>query len=111
MLRVEDLQFRRGPDVLFEHLSFVVHPGQRVAIAGRNGVGKSTLFQLIRGQLQPDAGELTLPEGWTTGYMEQEAEVTQQPALEYVVDGHEALRAVERQLAACENPTTQAQLH
>ncbi len=111
MLRAEDLEFRRGADILFEHLSFVVHPGQRVAIAGRNGVGKSTLFQLIRGQLQPDAGELTLPEGWTTGYMEQEAEVTQQPALEYVVDGHEALRAVERQLAACENPTTQAQLH
>ena len=36
---VEDLEFRRGEEVLFESLSFVVHAGQRVALAGRNGVG------------------------------------------------------------------------
>jgi ATP-binding cassette, subfamily F, member 3 len=110
MLRAEELQFRRGPDILFENLSFVVHPGQRVAIAGRNGVGKSTLFQLIQGNLQPDGGELTYPDGWNVGHMEQEAEVTDQPALEYVVDGHAALRKTEHELAKCSEPNRQAQL-
>ena len=110
MLRAENLLFRRGADVLFEQLNFVVHPGQRVAIAGRNGVGKSTLFQLIRGELHPDTGELFLQEGWQIGYMEQESTITQQPALEYVVDGHAALRAVEKQLETCSDANKQAQL-
>ena len=111
MLRAESLEFRRGQELLFEQLSFIVHPGQCVAIAGRNGVGKSTLFQMIMGELEPDKGELSMPGTWTIGHMEQEAEVTQRPALEYVVDGHSAMRDVEARLLTTEDPTALAQLH
>lgn len=111
MLRAENLQFRRGQEVLFEHLSFIVHPGQRVAIAGRNGVGKSTLFQLILGQLEADDGELEVPSQWAVGHMEQETEVTDRPALEYVVDGHQQLRKVEQQISTTQDSTKLAQLH
>lgn len=111
MLRAEDLQFKRGDEVLFEALTFVVHPGQRVALAGRNGVGKSTLFQMIMGEHVADQGELTMPAGWTVGYMEQEAEVTERPALEYVVDGHSELRRVEQKLHSTQDADQLAQLH
>ncbi|MEE4282101.1 MAG: ATP-binding cassette domain-containing protein, partial [Pseudomonadales bacterium] len=111
MLRADNLQFRRGQEVLFEHLNFIVHPGQRVAIAGRNGVGKSTLFQLILGELEIDDGELEVPTQWVVGHMEQEAEVTDRPALEYVVDGHQQLRKVEEALAHTQEPNKLAQLH
>ncbi len=111
MLRADNLQFRRGQEVLFERLSFIVHPGQRVAIAGRNGVGKSTLFELILGQLEADDGELEVPSQWVIGHMEQEAEVTDRPALEYVVDGHQQLRDVEQQITITKDPTQLAQLH
>jgi ATP-binding cassette subfamily F protein 3 len=111
MLRADNLQFRRGQEVLFEHLDFIVHPGQRVAIAGRNGVGKSTLFQLILGELEIDDGELEVPTQWVVGHMEQEAEVTDRPALEYVVDGHQQLRKVEEALAHTQEPNKLAQLH
>ncbi len=111
MLRSETLQFKRGDELLFENLSFVVHPGQRVAVAGRNGVGKSTLFELILGQLNSDVGDLTYPTGWTIGYMEQEAEVTDRAALEYVIDGHKALRRVERSIATEQNEHKLATLH
>jgi ATP-binding cassette, subfamily F, member 3 len=111
MLRADNLQFRRGQEVLFEHLNFIVHPGQRVAIAGRNGVGKSTLFQLILGELDIDDGELEVPTQWVIGHMEQEAEVTDRPALEYVVDGHQQLRKVEDALAHTQEPNKLAQLH
>ncbi|NKC00570.1 MAG: ATP-binding cassette domain-containing protein [Pseudomonadales bacterium] len=111
MLRSETLQFKRGDELLFENLSFVVHPGQRVAVAGRNGVGKSTLFELILGQLHSDIGDLTFPASWSIGYMEQEAEVTDRPALEYVIDGHKELRRVERGIATEQNETKLAMLH
>jgi ATP-binding cassette subfamily F protein 3 len=111
MLRAENLQFRRGSEVLFEQLSFVIHAGQRVAIAGRNGVGKSTLFQLILGQLQPDAGELNVPEGWRLAYMQQEVPVTQRRALEFAVDGHHRLRQTEEALKHTSDPHEQARLH
>ena len=99
MLRAEGLQFNRGDELLFENLNFVIHPGQRVAVAGRNGVGKSTLFQLILEQLQADTGDITRPPGWTIGYMRQEVEITDRQALEYVIDGHAVLRDTERKLA------------
>jgi len=97
--------------VLFEHLDFVVHAGQRVAIAGRNGVGKSTLFQLILKQLQSDVGHLTLPEDWRVAHMQQEVAITERAALAFVVDGDRRLREVEARLSHTEDPNLQARLH
>ena len=111
MLRVEKLQFRRAGVVLFEDLDFVVHPGQRVAVAGRNGVGKSTLFQLILGHLQADHGEITFPAHWRVGWMKQEVTPTEREALEYVIDGDTALRETEQALAQTEDPDRLAELH
>ncbi|MEQ9452643.1 MAG: ATP-binding cassette domain-containing protein [Pseudomonadales bacterium] len=111
MLRADEVSFRRGDEVLFENLSFVVHPGQCVAVAGRNGVGKSTLFNLIRGQLSTDTGELSYPQNWQLGWLEQEVTPTQRPALDYVVDGHRKLREVEAQLEATKDSEAQALDH
>lgn len=111
MLRADEVSFRRGDEVLFENLSFVVHPGQCVAVAGRNGVGKSTLFNLIRGQLSTDTGELSYPQNWQLGWLEQEVTPTQRPALDYVVDGHRKLREVEAQLEATRDSEAQALNH
>lgn len=111
MLRSESLQFKRGDDLLFENLSFVVHPGQCVAVAGRNGVGKSTLFKLILGQLHSDIGELDYPASWALGYMAQESQVTDRAALEYVIDGHGRLRKVERALETEKSEAKLATLH
>jgi len=111
MLRAEALEFRRGAELLFDGLDFIIHPGQCVAIAGRNGVGKSTLFQIIMGELEPDNGELDIPSQWVIGHMAQEAEVTQRPALEYVVDGHTQMREIEARLERTQEPHALAQLH
>ena len=111
MLRAQSLTFKRGDQVLFEDLSFVVHPGQRVAVAGRNGVGKSTLFKIILGELGIDTGELDIPPGWRIGQMRQEVEATARPALEYVVDGHSRLREIEQALDTTTDNDTLARLH
>jgi ATP-binding cassette subfamily F protein 3 len=102
LLQVIDISLKRGPQTLFEHLSCTVHPGHKVGLVGRNGAGKSTLFELILGRLQPDDGDVLVPSDWRVAHMAQHVTVTDRPALAYVIDGHQALRAVERKITAAE---------
>ncbi len=73
MLHINDLTFRYGGRVLFDRATAVVSKGHRVALVGRNGTGKSTLLKLIAGQLQTDAGAITVPSGTKIGMVAQEA--------------------------------------
>ena len=98
MLRVQDLKFERGDDVLFAGVTLVVYPGQRVAVVGRNGVGKSTFFNLVLKKLEASGGEVDFPEDWQLGYMAQEVEISDRPAIEFVIDGHKELRKTEKPL-------------
>src|SRR4051794_24748223 len=100
MLRIDDITLRRGARVLLEHASMVVHPGQKVGLVGANGSGKSSLFALIRNELHSDAGEVYMPPRWVLAHVAQETPALDQPALEFVMDGDEELRAIERELAS-----------
>ena len=51
MLTITDLSLQRGGVWLLENVNLTVQPGQRVAIVGANGAGKSSLFKLLLGQL------------------------------------------------------------
>jgi ATP-binding cassette subfamily F protein 3 len=97
LLRIDDITLRRGARVLLEGASMHVHPGHKVGLVGANGSGKSSLFALIRGELHADAGEVAIPPRWVLSHVAQETPAIERPALEFVIDGDEELRAIERE--------------
>ena len=99
MLSFRDVSLRRGGQVLFSGVGFIVHAGQKVGLTGANGAGKSSLFALIRGELTPDTGGIGLPAGLTVAHVAQETPPDPRPALDYVLDGDRELRELEAALA------------
>ncbi|MFT6123242.1 MAG: ATP-binding cassette subfamily F protein 3 [Oleiphilaceae bacterium] len=102
MLKINALTLRRGPEPLLEEADATVHGGQRVAIIGANGAGKTSLFKLILGELSPDSGDFSLPGRCRIAHMEQEVSAGDRLALDHVLDGHRLLREYEKALKAAE---------
>lgn len=102
MLTITDLSLQRGGVWLLDSVALTVQSGQRVAIVGANGAGKSSLFQLLLGQLAPEQGSVSLPGGCRIAHMAQEVEATGRSARDFVLDGDLDLRRMERELHQAE---------
>ena len=114
MLQLQNLLFKRGNRVLFDHVDVSIHQNQKVGIVGRNGCGKSTLFELIRSRILPEEGEVFLPNKWSISHLEQSVSPSSRNALDFVVDGDQKLRAIEKQIRHMDvekNPEKVAQLY
>ena len=99
MIQFSDMTLARGARVLIEGANLQLHAGWKVGVIGANGSGKSSLFALLRGELQPDRGRCELPPRWRIATVEQETPALPAPAIEYVLDGDAQLRRVEHALA------------
>src|SRR3954462_2606692 len=73
MLSISEISVRITGRLLIDHGSAQIVPGARVGFVGRNGVGKSTLFSAIRGELPTETGTITIPPRWRMGSLAQEA--------------------------------------
>jgi len=72
MLHINDLTYRIEGRPLFEQATLAIAQGQKVGLVGRNGTGKSTLFRLIKGEISPDDGSITLRANMRLGCVDQE---------------------------------------
>lgn len=72
VLQLENLSYRYDQEWLFQHLSLDVKRGERIALIGPNGIGKTTLFKLILQQLSPSEGKITFGTHVETAYYDQE---------------------------------------
>jgi ATP-binding cassette, subfamily F, member 3 len=103
VITLRKLSLRRGAKLLLDGADLAIHPGERVGVVGPNGCGKSSLFALLRGELHADAGDIELPPRWTIAHVAQETTALDRAAIEFVIDGDEALRRAERELADAES--------
>lgn len=72
MLSVSGITVQYGSKRLFEDVSFIVNPRDRIGLVGSNGAGKSTLLKIISGNIDPDKGQIAVSKHTTVGYLPQD---------------------------------------
>ena len=85
MLSITDISIRIAGRLLIDSSTVQIVPGARVGFVGRNGVGKSTLFHAIRGDLPIESGSITLTPRWLIGSLSQEAPVVPESQVNVVL--------------------------
>jgi len=72
IVSIQDVNVSFGGPPLLENVDLQVEKGERVALIGRNGEGKTTLLRLIGSRLHPDDGRIILPKGLSVGSLDQD---------------------------------------
>ena len=71
MISLDNLTVSYGGWTLFDNISFLINPKDRIGLVGKNGAGKTTLLRLIIGEQQPTSGAVTIGSECTIGYLPQ----------------------------------------
>jgi ATP-binding cassette, subfamily F, member 3 len=71
MISVEQLTVEFGGSPLFDEISFLVNPKDKIALVGKNGAGKTTLLRIFSGKQVPTRGKVIIPKDLTIGYLPQ----------------------------------------
>ena len=103
MINISGVTKMMGGMPLYSNASFQINPGEKVGLVGPNGSGKTTFFNMIVGELKPDAGQVSCAQGTTIAYFSQNVgEMSGTTALEEVMSGSERVAVLAAQLKGFE---------
>ena len=74
MIKLESIKKSFRDKSVFENVSFVLNPGEKVGLVGKNGSGKTTLLKIIVGKIEPDEGSIIIDKNERIGYLAQTVE-------------------------------------
>ena len=81
MISLDNLSISYGGWTLFDGISFMINPKDRIGLVGKNGAGKTTLLRVITGEQQPTEGAVTINGECTIGYLPQQMRVADTTSL------------------------------
>ncbi|OOF83123.1 ABC transporter ATP-binding protein [Rodentibacter ratti] len=99
MIVFNNISLKRGQTELLENATATINPKQKVGLVGKNGCGKSSLFALLKKELQPEGGEITYPSNWAVSWVNQETPALDISALDYVIQGDREYCRLQAELA------------
>ncbi len=99
MLRLRGINYSIGDRDLLKNIELIINPGQRSALLGINGTGKTTLLKIINGELEQESGSISKPNEYRIGYLAQELTGSVSgKILESVKSGREDILTLENRL-------------
>jgi len=102
MIYLNNLSLRHGVKLLFENVSMTIHRRDKVGLTGANGTGKSSLFALIRGELEEDTGSFHMEKNITFAHVAQETPALSSSAIAYVMQGDAELESLQKAMQVAE---------
>ena len=111
MLNFAGITYRIAGRTLIDDASVQIADGWKVGLIGRNGTGKSTLLDLIRGELALDGGEIALPRDSRIGFVAQEAPAGSTTPLEMVLAADDERRELLAEAEHTQDPHRVADIH
>jgi len=75
MISVNNLTINFGGRFLFDNISFLINPNDKIGLIGRNGTGKSTMMKILKGTEEPTSGQIIFPKFYNIEYLPQELSV------------------------------------
>ncbi len=107
MIRLDNISKQNGHQILFIEASAALQRGEKIGLVGPNGAGKTTLFRLIKGEEQPDEGQVAVDRGITIGYFSQDVgEMSGRSAVAETMEGAGPVSEVAAELKSLEAAMT-----
>jgi ATP-binding cassette subfamily F protein 3 len=103
MIILRDIVLRRAEKLLLEGAGATLLPGQRLALTGPNGCGKSSLLAVLRGALAPDGGNIEGLGQLRIAHMDQDVPAADTPAIDFVIAGDAQVAGLLDEVAARES--------
>ena len=102
MIILRNISLRRGSKILLEPADLTIEPGQRIALTGANGCGKSSLFAMLLGEVEADTGHIDGLDTLRIACMAQEVAAIDNSALDYLIGGDRPVAQLRHAIAAAE---------
>lgn len=77
MIALENVRVEFDGEPLFDNISFLIHPKDKIGLVGNNGAGKTTLLKVVMGQMKPEKGKVHLSSDIKLGYLPQQMKLTE----------------------------------
>ncbi|MDC1149536.1 ATP-binding cassette domain-containing protein [Gammaproteobacteria bacterium] len=102
MLSFNNLELVLGGKTLFDDVSLTIHHHQKVGLVGANGTGKTSLFKVIKKEIEVDQSTVSFPNDLRISYLAQEVPASDEIALQYVLSGDYRLIEIQHEIELAE---------